>query len=203
MTIDIQRFCASPDEDRYWLRSPWRADGCIYASNGHLAISIPDDGRELPQPGGRYPNMTALFGKPVLGLFVPLPELEPVSVCGVCDRCAGFGKHGRVDCDECFGRGEFDHKRYTYRCMGCEGEGEIGNDAEPTLCLACDGFGEPGAVPLAHRTVIGDHAGFQTRYLRAFADLPNVQIAVGGPTDMAHIRFDGGRGAVMPMKENS
>lgn len=200
MTIDLQRFCGTEDEIRYYMRRPWCNGDFICATNGHIAIAIPDDGRELNVEGNprEMPNVLKLLSGPILGEFAPMPALPSIEECGACERCKGKGRHRVVPCDECRGAGEVNYGRHAYRCAECRGEGLIGDEDVDAICLACNGFGEAGN-PRAHRTVIGK-AQFQTRYLRALAALPGCEIAVGGPKDMAHIRFEGGRGAVMPMK---
>lgn len=48
-TEQLQQFCDT-ENSRYWLIAPWRHDGRIYATDGRILVSIPDDGRELPTP---------------------------------------------------------------------------------------------------------------------------------------------------------
>lgn len=201
MTIDLQRFCATETEGRYYMRRPFRNGDFICATNGHVAIAIPDDGREMNTRGNppKMPDVLKLLDRPILGEFAAMPALASVKECGACERCGGQGKHRVVLCEECHGSGEIEHGKHSYTCEECSGEGSVGSEDIETVCLACEGFGERGSHPAAHRSVIGK-AGFQTRYLRAFSALPGCEIAVGGPNDMAHIRFEGGRGAVMPMK---
>lgn len=196
--IDLTRYCADENEIRAYLQHPWREKGTIVASNGHIAIEIPDDGREVPTVVGKPPDIAKLLSRPSKGDFSPMPELAPFkSTVLACARCKGDGFHFAVACDECED-GRFDHGSHWYDCAECNATGSVGDEDKSTRCLLCSGFGEPARN--GHETDIGA-ATFATRYLRAFASLPNVQIAVGGKDDMASIRFDGGRGAVMPIRK--
>lgn len=199
----LQRFCASPEEIRWYLQSPWRANGFIYASNGHVCIEIPDDGRELKDSGAKYPDVRkSVFDRYTSTDFAPMPALVPIEIAGACEQCEGAGTHGEIECVECDGVGDFEKGRRVYTCGCCDGVGSIGDNDKPTICLACDGYGEPGNCPEAHRTVLGEAEGigFQTRYLRLFAGLPGVEVALNGLAGAAVFRFDGGAGAVMPTR---
>ena len=199
--IDLNNFTGPQvHEVRQWMLKPWRFDGRLIATNGHVLIAIPDDGREgvAEYEPGRHPNVAKMLahGFPD-SAFVPLPELElPRSVC---PRCDGAGKHFLAKCDECES-GSFSHGLHEYTCIECDGNGWFGNPDEETRCAMCEGWGESGSARECSNTVIGK-ARFQTRYLRPFAKLPNARIAIAGHDDRAVILFDGGIGIVMPMRQ--
>lgn len=191
----LQKFCASATEARYYLCKPWRFNGSIYATNGHMLICIPDDGREEVDPHGKHPDASKVIGQPAVTPFIKIPGLaDPIP----CERCGGKGSHGEVACDECNGSGTFTWRRHEYDCAECGGSGKIGVDNSPMICEACDRLGESFDRVTA-RTAIGD-TGFQTRYLRVIASLPGAKIAPNG-MGTCIFTFDGGIGALMPMSK--
>ena len=195
----LQRFCASPNEVRYYLQKPWRTGGLIYATNGHVMVEIPDDGRAgIIDRTESHPHAGRMF-KDEPTNWAPLPALSPRLIGGTCWQCEGEGRHGRVRCIECEGVGSFPHGRHNYSCTACDTAGRVGSDDTPQVCLACDGFGEPGSADKAHGTKVGDST-YQTRYLRLFVGLPGIEIAQFGMKAGAWLRFDGGRGMVMPYR---
>lgn len=197
MTIELERFCGVEDFREY-LNAPWRRDGKLYATNGHVMVEIADDGREAPAYD-KHPNCLALFAKHAPGEFRAIPHLAKAVACRVCE---GRGMVYREMCPDCDGKGEFMHGMYDYSCQRCDGEGyfafaKVPAGEKPQRCVACDGFGEEAGRELG--TKVGDMT-FATRLLRALTSLPGVEVAVC--TTEKHplwVRFDGGRGLVMPM----
>lgn len=198
----LRKFTAhSALEVRLYMHTPWRHQGRIFATNGHVLIAIDDNGRDgvSPHEPGRHPKIELILKHEYPdSAFAPLPDIGGITK--PCVRCHGAGFHFEIDCDDCDGRGAFDHGKHTYTCVECNGGGTVGSKTERTRCETCAGFGESGWWQECDKTDIGD-ARFQTRYLRLFAGLPNVRIATGGPNDKAIIRFDGGMGVVMPMRK--
>jgi hypothetical protein len=185
----LQRFCATTNDTRVWLQKPWRDAGHIYATNGHMIVRIPDDGREVSANDKSHTKVPGWFSKHKGCEFIPIPDLLPEPPCEVCD---GKGWHDGADCGECEG-GKFEHGSHTYDCMHCGATGRI---AAESICLTCDGFGTT-----AHnsRTAIGNTC-YQTRYLKFLSTLPGIMISPNGPSDPCAFRFDGGSGLIMPMR---
>ena len=142
---------------------------------------------------GDEPNVGKLVDNAkALGLpLVAIPELAPAETC---EYCAGSGT--AYDCEECDGEGSFTHKDKEYDCKWCNGAGQHQNgEGTPGTCWHCDGFG----VKPYQAVAIGN-SHFDNRYLALIAALPNAKIAPNGPKDIAYFTFDGGDGAVMPMR---
>lgn len=195
----VQRFCGvAHNEIRDYLCKPWRKDGLIYATNGHVLIEFDDDGREAVDWSPSHPLGDKIFVKYPAREFVPMPALGAIRSKHRCARCCGKGFHFVVDCDDCDGFGGFEHGRHKYDCAECNGKGSLGSETIKTVCLFCDGFGEDGSWR-GEEFVIGE-AGFQARYMRLIALLPNVEIAPADRLAGSHFRFTGGRGMVMPMR---
>ena len=194
-TIDLARFCAVDDE-RKPLNAPWRLNDHLYATNGHYAIEIADDGRALPEPcPEKYPNMAALFAKYAEhGAWLTFPRLQPREVCIV---CRGKGVVRERKCDECDGQGKSHHGSHDYECRECDGEGAIvGSTGPKARCKACSGLGEPVFPHQDTRLPINSYA---TRYLRAISTLPGLRIAETVKDGALVFEFTGGRGLLMPV----
>ena len=53
-TEKLLAFCAAKYNPRhYWMIGPWRNGRSIYATDGAVIVSVPDDGRTLTEPEGR------------------------------------------------------------------------------------------------------------------------------------------------------
>lgn len=190
----LQKFCAKSDI-RYYLLKPWINSGHAFASNGHIAVRVPSDGlfSVVAHGEGQEPNVGALVDNAkALGLpLMAIPELAPPEVC---EACAGTGT--AYECEECEGEGSFTHHGKEYDCKWCNGLGQHQNgQGDPETCFHCDGFGEKAYRPVA----VGD-SHFDRRYLALIAALPNAMIAPNGPAGVAYFTFDGGDGALMPMR---
>lgn len=111
MTIDLNKFCGGENEIHSYLRQPFRHNGQIIATNGHIIISIQDDGREASTPTKELTDLVdKIFTRtmdtyaPVSGIYIP--EAEKCKHCGnpdyqdeegvcVCDD-TGFVLHQNV-----------------------------------------------------------------------------------------------------------
>lgn len=193
----MQRFCARDDDIREPLRKPWRLNGSIYMTNGHILLRIADDGRDVPDAAGR-PDAEVLFKKNVRAEFAPLPNLPSKKTVGLCYQCGGRGVWSAADCEDCNGQGCFDHGNHEYQCKECDGDGRVEMEgAAESLCDVCDGDGES----TMHGTDIGD-ARFATHYLRRLTLLPGLTVSIAGETDPMVFNFDGGAGLLMPMRKD-
>lgn len=90
--INLDNWCG-PDDPRDFCRSPWRAGGFLYATNGHRAIRMVDDGRDLPETPARAPTayIDAILAEPVDGPTFRLPPL-PETRYAACSQCDGMAE---------------------------------------------------------------------------------------------------------------
>jgi hypothetical protein len=84
--IDIQKFCADEDEPRYYLQAPFKINDRIIATNGHIIISIPDDGRDVAPANASFAKsvervLATEFAEYVRMDSIALPDAE------ICERC--------------------------------------------------------------------------------------------------------------------
>lgn len=199
MTIDIERF-AGVDDFREYLNAPWRRDGKLYATNGHIMVEIPDDGREAA-PFDKHPDCAGLFDKHTPGEFFSMPELPPAQSCRACE---GKGVCFRSICADCDGNGEFWRGVHEYSCKQCDGEGywtrELLDGEKASRCPTCDGFGEECGYSLVTKA---GSMHFANRLLRVVSTLPGVEIAntTNDKKGGLWFRFEGGRGLVMPVND--
>lgn len=179
MRTGIMAFCGTENELRSFMHKPWKKDGKVYATNGHIIIETnsefaPGDWPEFEK--GRYPNnVEKMFADADARTksYSALPELPPLKPCEACD---GAGRVPWVwDEDE-------DGTNYKRR------------DGEMHTCGDCSGYGEG-----FHRIAVGD-TGYQARYLRLLSTLEGIEFAPHG-TAACPFRFKHGRGLLMPCRE--
>lgn len=195
---NITRFCAT-DSYRPWMNSPLRRDGFLYATNGHIAVRMQDDGAVY---AGEHDD-----GKVVIALFAKCEALEytwvavpKVEADKICTHCGGTGKTSA--CPDCDGAGEFDYGHHTYDCQECGGTGAVPpiRGAKTNICEGCCGTGIHW-----HDGADVAHAHYAKRYLRLIADqFPGAEIGV--PQDeMAAAMWRCGDviGLLMPMLRGS
>lgn len=173
--IDLHKFCARNNR-RLPFNRPWTKDGKRYATDGVVLIRL--HATELPDdvPDGRVPNADAVL-TPVEGDFKPWPCVD------CCYECDGKGVNS---CESCHGSG---------MCTGCAcgAEHECGAcEGGMTLCERCrvDTTIDLGGVRVAQH------------YAYLISTLPNVSYLAAGPGDPVRLRFDGGDGAVMPIRKD-
>jgi hypothetical protein len=186
--MDLQKYC-SKDAENYGMDKPFTQGDMTWATNGWVAIGVPAISGvsendispimdKLSKPGGEE-------------TWFDLPEIS-VDTCEVCQ-----GKVGGIECYECKGHGhvalKHDYgKGYTMYegivCGSCEGEGTV------SICPFCS---ETGVDTTKGMLIIGQ-AKFKQNALWMIKDLPGIQIAPTGPTTFAYLKFDGGRGYLMP-----
>ncbi len=190
----LKKFCAVSDI-RHYLMAPIRRDGRLFATNGHILVSIPDN-PEI-KAGKEGPNLAKFIKeveeKSFSPLVIVLPEPEP------CKACI----NGKVSkCEDCDGEGCFEHGDFSYECKACECEGfnypHLGDGDMD--CPYCDGTGHD-----PHQTVSVGHTTIARRYCEMMLGLQNCQIWTdeADSTATAYFKFDGGWGAVMPCREIS
>ena len=180
--LDLSPFCLPPDDPspRYDLTAPWRADGKIYATDGHTLIECVG-GNATPDPvtEGRWPNVwEALEDFPEV-CSETMPELEK--------RPSGLDNWGRLmqQCELCCGSG-----KHQCDCEYCSGD-----------CGDCDGNGEYMQThPRCFTRVEIDGLPFELGMLWLIAKLPDLRIKVVCKRDRKDnkpylfFNFAGGRG---------
>lgn len=168
--IDLQSFCATPDdESRAWQHKPFSHGEFTYATNGVYAVRVPrlSDIPDLGKP--KVIQAMESFLKPLEGAtfesvaHVVLPDTAEVLTETPCEPCEGRGYDH--DCPSCL-----------CTCSDCKGKGNV----SVTVKISVAAFGDFYRLP----------------FLRRILALPNVQIAAL-PRDPdralpALFRFDGG-----------
>lgn len=180
--IDLSPFHDPIELDSRWSR-PWQKDGKILATDGRILVLIENDGRQVEWNETRRPNAEDIFrtGFNETNVWHDLPSdfHDPD-----CDDC-GNTRLITEECDECFiGTVECNYG-HEHDCPDCDGEGEIESVCDCT-------YRHP--VMLSNRKIA-------RHYVRAIKTLPNVKFGVSSddPEQIVWFRFDGGKGAVMPI----
>lgn len=184
---------AMSDDGLERLQTPWSSGEWSYATDFKMVIRIPrlDEFRERPSNICTAGNIDTV----VTGLTGPtwydVPDIPPGPE--TCPKCHGARA---VKCEACDGDGsvewEFCHGGRTYDmvadCPVCGGDGV-------EKCRRCNGSGvlpEPGVA-------VGP-ALIDPRYLRLMALLPGCRLAPVDGWSPVVFEFDGGGGAVMPVR---
>ena len=197
----MQPFCAV-DEILYYLNYINKEGDYLFASNGHIMVSMPDDGTvEINKDiNSKDPNnfekVLARDTWPQDG-FIPfsIPDTELKK----CNKCCGTGKHPeKMDCDDCDGNGWFNHGRHEYDCKECDGDGKINADSDKIVdCEDCKGTGVGYTL-----TKMPDGRLFNFQYLKKIEALPNVTYLPDTKLDgYMRFKFEGGCGLLMPCRQ--
>lgn len=195
----LQPFCAKANESREYMRAPFCLNGWIFATDGHIAVRIPEDvqfpictDEKVISLFPRFNNYFEQFDKFSFFDLPVLPKADP------CMHCGGGGKvnYSKIACDECDGDGEFYYGSHYYSCKHCAGSGEIKHrHQEPiSMCEKCRGSGFASCQPVKINDCL-----FNLAYLKLIEKLPNLQIATNGIKEVLRIKFDGGSAVLMPM----
>lgn len=169
--IDLELFTGKNDPRR-WMRKPFTIGRWTYATDGKILIRVPLRA-DVPYNPDATEAVTKIVRKPQSELQ-PLPHFLPVNLKNrwgkKCKACDWMG--GKL-CDAC---GHFE------------------------TCKDCQGFAYTGNVPGSSPVEVGNTA-IGTLYLSLIDTLPNPRIGLlGNPLAAIYIEFDGGDGAVMPMR---
>lgn len=192
--MDITRFCGTLDQ-RGYMHKPFRANGRLYATNGHVAVSMADD-TSIDASSEVRENVVALFGKAAAVSYEwhTIPRTESKRACGVC-RGSGHS----TTCLDCDGEGEFQHGRHNYECQECNGHGVVAGTKRDEHCAACCGTG----ANAYDGTDVGN-AHYANRYLKLIAtQFPGAEIGVPeDPMAVAQWRAGDVIGLLMPMRKD-
>ncbi len=196
MNIELlNNFCAkSKDDPRTYLYKPFLIGEYIYATNGHVAIRVKNDG-SLPEVAeiDKVKTISNYF-QSLSSDFIDIPSIpnpEP------CKHCQGSGKwNEKIECDECDGDGEFIHGSHYYSCKECDGEGKIETGNKVGICDSCEGSGHSR---MQHMQI--GIASFAVRYIIKISALPGIKFCKPiHQNDIATFVFDGGEGCIMPVR---
>jgi hypothetical protein len=196
MTHLVERFIDKHGEvEKY--RHVHRYKGRLYATNGHIAITIPDDPDIPADDDSSIPeDLEELIAKTLACVEAYQPLIVELPPRIRCKTCAGVGEVAKctacdgegvipcptcgheMDCEECDGRGAFgpfSGKEADMRCPECSGRGE-------TFVL----------IPLGNTQ-------FQRHYLERLKSLHGIEIALNVDSQKAMLfRFRDGHGLLMP-----
>lgn len=194
----ISKFCGH-NELRTWMNEPNRAGGYLYATNGHVAIRMPDD-PSIDAADLAPISMMDLFNRldPSAFTWHDIPSLGDVRKCPVCH---GSGL-ATTPCPDCDGEGDFDYGHHTYECRHCHGDGFIGAASEKDKdAVPCDYCCGTGIEPYDGQDVGTGY--FAKRYLLLISEtFPGAKIGV--PEDRESVamwRCGDVVGALMPMRK--
>ena len=200
----LQPFCAV-DDIRVSLNRIFKKGDYLYATNGHVIVSVKDDGTETcPDNDALAPNGEVILQREKCAGpgFVPLRFDEPQDK-EKCTSCGGSGKIAeREICDSCNGNGSFEHYDHWYECQACDGEGTVkAKTGETDQCEDCNGSGESKHQPVT----LPDGRTFKLLYLNKLLALPGIEylpdpMRDDGTISIMQFRFDGGIGALMPIR---
>lgn len=200
--IDLKPFCGRNDP-RTELNQPWCDGGFTYASNAHLAIKIVGERPKLPGAPS-FAKQLARFFEEAHANSVPLPIEFPSQAEETCETCNGKKYTLFSSCGDCSGNGSFEHGQHDYECKECEGSGGYYQPARESDegsedCMTCGGRGTTSRY--IYLVANGITHGYQEKYLRLIAALPNVRFFVTDDnTRCARFDFDGGSGVLMPVR---
>lgn len=195
MKIDLAKFCATRDTRKH-LFAPFRLNGCIYATDGAIAIRVPDDGSNVANCKSGLEKIEHFFQMPENLLFQQIPLLNIPLKCAECSG-TGFVHYVHVECRECDGKGEFNYGSHDYDCKECNGSGEYRSVTLGTKneCTQCDGSGNQSIQAVAIGNTFLNH-----KYLVKMNSLPNCTVATNGKIERSFFKFDGGEGVIMPCR---
>lgn len=178
--IDINKFCGE-DDIRSHLNAPFIVDNKIVATNGHVIIVMPNDGKnEYPQcpervHAARVINIieSASTWFPANKEKIVFPEMGP------CLVCRGTGKAKKIKCEECEGHGTVDAETdystyYDLTCASCGGAGYDNNLETDETCQDCNGSGKVYEL-YACVEILGINV--QVKYLSLIMDEENLEFA--------------------------
>jgi len=189
----LMRF--ADDDNSQGFHRPLEIDGSLYYTNGKIIVTAPlmdvdrDNAHSLADKVKKYGDVAnGNCG------FNNLPEFPDFSWCA---RCNGHGAVEFKECEDCDGRGWFEHGNHDYDCKNCEETGRVvveGGEKFP--CSHCRGT---GIINVGSTRIDGFPFGLV--YLSLIKMLPGARVCVVPPEagdDVATLlfRYDHGVGAL-------
>mgnify|MGYP003407694151 FL=1 len=192
---EILALFVAKDDPREYLMLPTRANGYLYATNGHICVRCKDDPEVADSADPVAKNIPARVDRLISVTDYEEVVFKPLvfeRVQHKCRSCKGTGHI--ISCYAC-DDGTFDHYGIEYECRTCDAMGFIPDDDSNTPCHECDG----NKYTLNHARV--DGRLFNGDYLDRLSKLPDIQIYVSIDESAASIfKFTGGIGVIMPMR---
>ena len=169
---DMLKFCGVHDEARPQIQTPWTANGKYYATNGRIGIALDyKPDGWVDVEAGKRPDLQWVINDATNRVKPPRTGWEKPYQQEF-SPCDWCARSGKITCPHC--KGELTD------CEGCEGTGKI----EKQILVRCYG------------------GVFDNQYLAMVSPLPGLTVCEGNDElcpMMFH--FDGGRGALMPMRD--
>ena len=197
MQTVLNQFCAKNDVREYMMR-PLRREGFIYATNGYVAIRVPDDANLDADSHDKMNNLPSAFNidfdEYVLSPIPALPEMP------LCKACRGARVLYREACPSCDGNGSFDRHGHYYDCKECDTRGTVEADsveANKVTCDSCAGTGANG-----EQAILIGASTYQLSLVSMMSALPNCLIKMPhSENESLHFRFDGGVGILLSRRD--
>lgn len=203
-TEQLKAFCANLSDPRDYLKRPMQCGDEVVATNGQIMCLVPGKGNA--GLSGRAPSSVteSLHRMPWNTTTHPV-DLVADSDAKLCNPCKGTGKTRKSTCPECDGDGIVDAETdystyYGLECNTCDGDGTVNSPHGVSLnCERCHGTGK---YPETDCVFLNDlNTPIQRCYWNLIKDLPGLTVGEHpGHALMVIYRFDGGRGAVMGVR---
>lgn len=194
---NLAAFLADESDVRKYLRSPLKIMRGVAYTNGHMAVIALDE--NSAEPASEYLenilNDIVVDCESANTNWLPCPDVDPVFC-----RCTNCNGTGKVDaCNECGGLGcvefENDCNSYEVDCKSCD-------DQAGLICEYCSGLGYGGRKS-KHPEVLLNGVAVNPAYVKKiFDNLDNPVLSPRYAANKVLIKFDGGVGALMSMREH-
>lgn len=200
--IDLAPFCGQNDVREY-LNAPFSVCGGTGASDGNALVWV-DRHIQAPEVSpAASGNMAGVVNHARAdgGPWIPAESIRTsTSKCKICD---GTGRVKAVECEDCDGKGAFDHGRHEYECQECDGYGVKNLTGSGDECPQCGGS---GACGIGRPSSVGNDRWTVSSHLIAkLQALPSCRLCQYADIPRPGLKFvfDGGCGVVMPMYESA
>ena len=193
MQTILNEFCVKNDVREYMMR-PLRREGFIYATNGYVAIRVPDDASVDADSHDKMDKLPTAFNVDLDACELsPMPALPELALCRA---CRGARVLYREACPSCDGNGSFNIGNHDYDCKACYTRGTVeaeSVEANKVTCDSCAGTGANG-----EQTMLIGASTYQLRMVTMVSALPNCMIKMPhSENESLHFRFDGGVGILL------
>ena len=196
MQTILNQFCAKNHVREYMMR-PLRCDGFIYATNGYVAIRVPDDTNLDADSHDQMNNLPSIFNVDLDACELsPLPALPEFALC---KDCCGTRVLYRKACSNCEGDGWFMRNNYDYDCQECDSKGKVEGGRVEANKVICDSCGGTGAN--SEQSILIGKSTYYVEFFSMLATLSNCMIKMPhSKNESLHFSFDGGVGILAGRK---